>query len=473
MKDLWILTEERPKKEVIITIIKKFATDQNLDEPLINRLKILPIFENDRFTFRYRVEGISCQNVNEIYMEIISGFSSFVDFLIFYQNERPSNSHQPIYAIEETKTDDSESRNTGVYQRCAKFVFINYFYPAAKKIMLYNLKVEQKINPTDTSIFGTRLLMNLDVEILGKELDSNLFKPFGTLEEMIKFKDNMRRPPKGNVPILIEKKNNLICISGRLIKSGSLSHDPNIGALALISQGIRNLGWTGEIVIMQHGLEQRHIGKKNKFIQIANQIGIRLEGLTVPTTQLPTNYWKYERASEKLATIFIHLVVEEFTQAHAIFENHAGCERSYFQKKGGFGTEYKVLEKYEDREAYKAGNRSKRLHLPDLIFFDNQRNEVINIEGKKFEKRKDGIKQLENYDTIERDYIQSNYSGCNIIRTVVVYGSHHTRILEPQIGFLLNKNGELVVGQKSPKLFIEAINSLSTSKTKEKLSRYQ
>ena len=32
---------------------------------------------------------------------------------------------EPIYAIEETKTDDKESRNTGVYQRCSKFIFIS------------------------------------------------------------------------------------------------------------------------------------------------------------------------------------------------------------------------------------------------------------------------------------------------------------------------------------------------------------
>ena len=217
MKNLWILTEERPKKEVVVTIIKKFAEDRNLGVPSITQFRILPILENNRFTFRYRVAGVFCQDVNEIFLEIISGYSSFVDFLVFYQDERPSDSHQPIYAIEETKTDDSESRNTGVYQRGSKFVFIHFYYPHTKKIMLYNLKVNQKIHPTFTSIFGTKLLRNLEVEILGKELDPNLFKPFETLEEVIKFKNNMRRPPRENVPILIEKRSNQIYISGRLV----------------------------------------------------------------------------------------------------------------------------------------------------------------------------------------------------------------------------------------------------------------
>ena len=126
MKNLWILTEERPKREVITKIIKKFAEDQKFKDPVINQFQILPILENDRFIFRYRVSGVFCQSVNEIFLEIISGSSSFVDFLVFYQDERPTDSDQPIYAIEETKTDDSESRNTGVYQRGTKFVFINY-----------------------------------------------------------------------------------------------------------------------------------------------------------------------------------------------------------------------------------------------------------------------------------------------------------------------------------------------------------
>ena len=371
-----------------------------------------------------------------------------------------SNSHQPIYAIEETKTSDKDSRNTGVYQRGTKFVFIHFFYPNAKKIMLYNLSRGQEVKPSDTSIFGTKLLMNLGVEILGKQLDPILFKPFETLEEVIQFKNNMKPPPRGNVPIQIEKSADQISISGRLYKSGYLAHDPNIGALTLISQVLRNSGWMGKIVITQHGLSQDNLRKNNKFIQIANQIGIQLEGLTVPKTELPMNYWRYETQSEKLTTIFLHLVIEEFTQGRSIFDNHAGCERGDFKKIQEQKVDYIVLEKYEDEEAYKAGNKSKRLHLPDLVLFDDQRSEIINIEGKKFQNRKVGIKQLEKYDAIERGHIQQHYNWCKIIRTVVIYGSQQTTIIEPEIGFLLNQYGELVLGQKPPQIFVEAIREL-------------
>ncbi|MDY0315844.1 MAG: hypothetical protein RBR32_12285 [Bacteroidales bacterium] len=122
--NLWFLTEERPKKEVLATIFRKFAKDYG-SAVFIDTLRIFPILENDKFTFTYEVTGFRCNKVNRVYVKTVSGNSSFVDFLIFYQEHEPTQKDQPIYAIEETKTDDKESRNTGVYQRCSKFVFID------------------------------------------------------------------------------------------------------------------------------------------------------------------------------------------------------------------------------------------------------------------------------------------------------------------------------------------------------------
>ena len=458
MKNLWILTEERPKPEVIATIVEKFATDRRLTSSSTDSVQILPIIRDGRFTFIYQVNGICCEDVKEIFIKSVSGKSSFVDFLVFHQDELPCFSDKPIYAIEETKTDDKESRNTGVYQRCSKFVFINFYYPHVKKIMLYNLKVEQAYEPTETYIFGTRMLMTFNVEILGKQLDRNIFKPFETLEELIELKNRMQRPPsKKNVPILIRKEVDQITISGRLIKSGQLAHDPNIGALTMISQCIRDLGWEKDLIITKHGLAQENVGKNNKFLRIANQINISLQGLTVPHSELPKAYWKYTTETEKLGTIFIHLVVEALTNANAIFENHAGCEKGYFQTHRG---EYLPLEKYQDKDLYKSGDTSKRVSIPDLILFDRDRNEIINIEGKTFQNRRRGIEQLGNYDFIENAYIQKYYNPRRIIRTVVTYGSCKTEITEPEIGFMLNKDGIPVLGKDAPQIFIDAVNNL-------------
>ena len=99
MKNLWILTEERPKPEVICTIVEKFAADRRLTSSPTDPVQILPIIRNGQFTFTYRINGIYCQEVNEIFVKSISGKSSFVDFLVFHQDEIPSPLDEPIYAI--------------------------------------------------------------------------------------------------------------------------------------------------------------------------------------------------------------------------------------------------------------------------------------------------------------------------------------------------------------------------------------
>ena len=56
-KNLWILTEERPKEEVIQIIVEKFSKDKNLKSNISN-LKIKPIIENGKFQFKYIIEGV-------------------------------------------------------------------------------------------------------------------------------------------------------------------------------------------------------------------------------------------------------------------------------------------------------------------------------------------------------------------------------------------------------------------------------
>ncbi len=456
-KNLWILTEERPKREVIANIIYKFSQDAGIP-CFIDTIRILPILDEDRkFTFLYEVFGVISNKIKRIFLRIVSGYSSFVDFLIFYQDEKPKENDAPLYVIEETKTDDSESRNTGVYQRASKFVYIDHYYPKARKIMLYNLRVAQKDTPTETYIFGTKCLLTLGVEILGKKLEKETFSPFTSVDELMQFKNKMRKAPKGNIPILISQEGDLIKVSGRLYKSGGLAHDPNIGALSLICATLRKLGWEKDIVITSHGLKQNHLKPDNKFVKIANLLDIKLEGLSVPNCVKDEKYWKYETEGEKLGTIFIHLVVENFTKGKAIFENHAGCEKGYFITRDGKTI---PLEKYTDKQAYKGGDKSKIVSIPDLILIDFSRSEIINVEGKRYEYRDKAIAELENYGSIEDLYIKKYYSGFTIIRTVVLYGGTATQVIEIEIGFLLNKNGDLVLGIRAPELFKEAIKNL-------------
>ena len=57
-------------------------------------------------------------------------------------------------------------------------------------------------------------------------------------------------------------------------------------------------------------------------------------------------------------------------------------------------------------------------------------------------------------------YLKKYYPKYKIVRTVVLYGSQEEKIVEVQVGFLLNENGKLVLGIKAPKLFKRAIKNL-------------
>jgi hypothetical protein len=324
-------------------------------------------------------------------------------------------------------------------------------------IMLYALQIEQKTKPTETYIFGTRLLLTMGVDILGKKLSKEVFTPFTSIEELIEYKNSMRRPPKGNIPILIKKTTSKIQVSGRLIKNNSLSHDPNIGALSIIVYVLRKLGWKKTIEITQHGLSQTHIKGNNKFIQIATKLDLKLQGLNYVESKPYKNYWYYDLKGEKLATIFLHIIVENFTESFSVFENHAGCEKGYFKTSD---EEYIPLVKYTDREKYKKGDKKQIVYIPDLVLLDVKETEAITIEGKKYEYRKKAIAELENYKAFDKLYLKKYYSAFKIVRTVVLYGGKQESLQEIEVGFLLNENGKLVLGIKAPKLFKRAIKNL-------------
>lgn len=464
-KNIWLLTEERPKASVVETILIEFAIEKNMTYSA-NNLKIVPIMKNSKFQFCYEVTGFNSNDVSKIYILPVSGYSSFVDFMLFYQDIRPSNSDKPDLIIEETKTDDGESRNTGAYQRSSKFVFTDFFYPNVRKLMLYNLQIPQKENPTATSIFGTRMLLTIGVEIIGKkETDPNIFKPFENIDELMNLKNAMQEPRNG-VPIKFTKTQDVIFLSAKLEKSGTLSHDPNIGMTAIMAACLRKLGWTGRIVITKHGLPDGYVvGKKNKFNYIAHMHKIELEGLTLPKgVILPEYYWQEELEKEKTGTIFVHVICENLVDGVSIYENHGGCERGYFLDYSGKTVNPITIPKYTDRKMYKAGNKEYIVYIPDLVLFDKNSNEVINIEGKKYSTRQQGIQELNNYDFFDDQYVKVYYKNAKITRSLVLAGSGNPIIAKQinELALYLSSDGTITLGNSASPLILQAVERLKS-----------
>lgn len=449
MENLWLLTEERPKSCVILQIIEMYCKDFNDEISTKEDIRIKPIIENGVFKFIYLVEGLKVKRANNILIKTVSGSSSFLDFLLFKQESAPTegcSTDNLIMAIEETKTSDDESRNTGVYQRGSKFVYITQYYSDVKLYMLYNeeLGAQDDKKPSDTSIFGTNILVTLGITIVGKDT-SKWFKPFESLDELINFKAEMKKPPAGNVPIEITKFDDKIEISGRLSKPaniGNIGHDPNIGALSMISKCLRILGWDKEIIITMHGVSQAYINKtkgKNKFLYICNNLGLSLEGLLIPkNVVLPDLYWHYEKSSEKMTSILLH-VLGIYHGMSGVYENHAGCERGYFRTKSG---KLITLPKKD-----KQGNN---LYLPDVVLYDKPSNIILLIEGKKLSTLSSGIEEIQFYDGIENEYIQSSYKGANILRYVSIFGGTDSGYLHKDVLIYMNISGEIFINPSAP-----------------------
>lgn len=443
---LWILTEEKPKVSVISKIIDTYCADFNDTCCNCSNVKIKPIFEDGVFKFQYLVEGMTLSMVGDIRILIVSGSSSFVDFLLFKQKEQPmeNGTDVPIMAIEETKTCDIESRNTGVYQRGTKFVFIRHFYPTVKLYMLYNDEnaAGKMKRPSQTSIFGTNLLLTIGVNIIGKDL--KWFNSFSSIDDILNFKSKMRNPPNGE-RIIIAKNDDSISISSRLDKrhcEGKISHDPNIGALTILAKCFRDLGWRGKIVVTNHHIEQRNINttraEKNKFLYVCHLLGMTLDGISLPDTILPSSYWHYDMSSEKVASILLH-VQAEYRGLKEVYQNHAGCERGYF-----------ICLNDNIITLPKKDKNGINLYLPDLVMADSESKNVLLIEGKKLSTLKAGLDEICDYDSIENEYIHPQFPGYNVIRGVSIFGGSKDSIPAKGVMFYLNNNGNVFVSDDAP-----------------------
>ncbi|MDR0911496.1 MAG: hypothetical protein LBM96_02715 [Methanobrevibacter sp.] len=455
MNNLYILTEERPKNHIVQQIIELFGQKYSRDVEIIN-LRILPEIINGKHDFNYEITGVNISNIDKIRLKVVSGDSSFVDYLIYESHEFPNENQKEglKLIIEETKTGDDESRNTGVYQRISKFIYSDYLLDEVPKIMIYNdSNYDPKKTPSDTSIFGTNMLLTQNVEIIGKNME--YFKKFDSIDEMIDFKDAMGSPPQNNVPIKIKKFPNKITVSGRLSKpkdKGNIAHDPNIGALTSIAYTLRLLGWDKDIIIEKHGVNQEYLHNRrrsNKFLTLATFLDVKLEGVDFDVSNyLPTRYWHYEMRSEKITTIFLHVLsINKNSDIKSIYDNHAGGERGYFTLKD------------ESEETINKRNRQGNvIAIPDLVLINKKTKEMLVIEGKQSSRLQNGLIEIESYDLIEQEYLRREYPEYKISRWVTTFGENiYSNGLDDEVLIHINLDGEILINQNAPKWIEELV----------------
>lgn len=449
---LYLLTEERPKVHTIARII-----DFEYYITLSSDAKIVPIMSNkNKFSFVYEAKGFDVYGFDAVLIVIVSGHSSFVDYLVFdsdtlnlpeqptldlsyhfnknYIVPLPLVTDSPLYIVEETKTDDRESRNTQAYQRSSKFIFSEIYYgETVNKYMLYELDNDRSMTSTPTHKFGMRMLVTNNIILKGLE---HTYKPFTNLKEFIEEKNKISESGRiGNVPLklFLDKQKNTIYLSAKLDKGTGtsrhkISHDPNIGAVAIISATLRKLGWKGAIEIINHNLLPTAISSRslgNKLLFLMKKLNVEFFEIDVNWAQVSNNinYFFFNKTSEKIASIYYHLYVEnKLNDTIAIFDNHAGCGKSYFNTPDGYLPV------------------SKDTPIPDLVLYDSNKNTVKVIEAEHSLNVLNGVTQLNTFKSFIDNYVITYYPGASVECSVITFG----KSTHPKVSFYLDFDGSVV-----------------------------
>ena len=169
---------------------------------------------------------------------------------------------------------------------------------------------------------------------------------------------------------------------------------------------------------------------------------MELDGLTLPTIQIPEFYWHYERKSEKMADILLHIqaIANGF---YTVYENHAGCERGYFRSKDG----RQITLPKKDRNG-------ENLYLPDVVLYDEATQYVLLVEGKMLSTLDKGLQEIENYDSIENDYIKYYYPDTTILRCLSIFGGNLNQIPHEKVLFYLNDDGDIYINPSAPECVV-------------------
>jgi len=76
------------------------------------------------------------------------------------------------------------------------------------------------------------------------------------------------------------------------------------------------------------------------------------------------------------------------------------------------------------------------------------------IEGKKLSTIKAGLKEIENYDSIENEYIKVEYPNFNYYRYLSIFGGNCTFLLDRKIMLYLNSDGLIILNRDLPQTFL-------------------
>tara|TARA_B000000609_G_C24149294_1_gene336281 strand:- start:429 stop:1367 length:939 start_codon:yes stop_codon:yes gene_type:complete len=296
----------------------------------------------------------------------------------------------------------------------------------------------------DSVNFVNRMLLHLEsgIEFWNKDLEN--LKKFNDLEEFIEVKNkiSLTNSRANDTPLTIDMTDKEIKISALLANpnntrpnyTGRIGHDPNMGQVPLIAKTLRNLGWNKKIVITNHQILQDRISKRgNKLTALASYINFELEGIDLPDTPFNNEYWEFEKRKEKVASILAQVVLSN-KGLKTIFDNHGGCEKSYFLTSDG--ENLVIPKKYSE-----SGGK-----IPDLVMVDYEKKEIYSYEGKTNSYINQGLEELENFDLFESDFLGKYYPDFKFFRSLIINGGKE--LSHDQVSFQILDSGKIEINSQ-------------------------
>ena len=95
-----------------------------------------------------------------------------------------------------------------------------------------------------------------------------------------------------------------------------------------------------------------------------------------------------------------------------------------------------------------------------MIVADHNDKIILNLEGKTYLNKEEGIKDIKSFDVVEEEYIKPEYPEYKILRGVVLFGSRETKIVDKEVIFLLTSEGKMVTSENTPNIILTAIKSI-------------